>query len=248
MVVQPVSAKRPRVAGSRLSRRNGSASRRRLLALFAAGCGLAIVWAAFELGQVRAGYNRFSAQEQEQELRSQLLEAQRDNGRLREQMAALETNAKVEAESYRQVEARLSGLQDQIQSQSEDLAFYRGIVSVDEKAGLRVQDFELSRVRGEGEYTLRLVLAQALRNDKRISGAVDLAIEGTKDGETAVLGMSELSPAPRLEFSFRYFENLESLLTIPPGFEPARVIVTLKPKGQGGAEVEKAFDWAVGPD
>ena len=248
MVVESVSAKRPRINDPRLSTRHGAAFRRRLLALFAAACGLAIVWAAFELGQVRAGYNRFSAQAQEQELRSQLLEAQRDNGRLREQLSALETNSKVEAESYRQVEARLGELQAQIQSQSEDLAFYRGIVSVDEKAGLRVQDFELSRAGGEGEYTLRLVLAQALRNDKRISGTVDLAIEGARDGEAAVLGMSELSLKSGLDFSFRYFENLESLLTIPPGFEPARVIVTLRPKGQSGAAVEKAFDWSFGAE
>ena len=165
-----MAAKRPRVARpGRLGARRSS-GRRYVLAL-ALIVGLGTAWGAYELGQSRAGHNRFAAQARERELRDQLIDLQAEADRLREQVALLETDARIKGEAYRRLETDLVALQDQIQSQSEDLAFYQGIVSVDEKEGLRVQDLVVASRPEEGAYTLSLVLAQALRKDRRISGS-----------------------------------------------------------------------------
>lgn len=214
-------------------------------------CALIVIWVAYELGQIRAGHNGFEARKRFSELQGQIDNARADNEDLRRQVAILETGKKIDVEAYRQVEQRLAELQDEILGQQEDLAFYRGIVA-DQQAGLRVQDLELLAGGDEKSFSLRLVLAQAMRASQRISGSVELQVEGTRAGETLMLGLSELGVIEEQRqslsgFSFRYFQNLEVDLMLPEGFVPARVIVTLTPKGKRAKPVEKIFAWAVRP-
>jgi hypothetical protein len=207
-----------------------------------------ILWIAFELGQIRAGHNSFQASEDYREIQT-ILDQERDDARsLRERIAQLETDRKIDDEAYAQVEAQLESLEAQILAQQEDLEFYRGIVA-DQKTGVRVQDFALWPGDGPMSYGMRLVLAQAIRAGSRISGSVELEIEGIQDSEPRTLSLRDLladgGPKSRLDFSFRYFQNLEAVLVLPDGFAPARVNVRLRPKGKSSESVEKSFDWAV---
>ncbi len=219
----------------------------RALAVVAVLAGLALIGVAYELGLRNAGYNRLAAGRREAGLRSQLLKQQSADKELRERIASLETAALVKAEAYRQVEGRLEELQARIQQQSEQLAFYQGIVGADQQAGLRVQDLEVLADEQPGTFSLRLVLAQALRSDRRISGRVELVVQGQQDGVPTSLSLAELTPdhTEKLHFSFRYFQNLTARLSMPEGFSPARVTVRLVPRGAKRKDVEKSFDWPV---
>lgn len=212
--------------------------------------GIGMIWAAFELGQFRAGFNRLDAQTRESELSRELTQREAAIEKLREQIALLETDARIKQQSYLQLETELQSLQARVQSQAEDIAFYQRVVAVDEKEGLRVQDLQVSRGPEGGAYVLRLVLAQALRNDRRISGSLDLELEGRQDGAPSSLALTDLTTDSqgRLDFSFRYFQNLESELRVPEGFIPERVKVTLKPKGKKGKPVEQSFAWLLQSD
>lgn len=207
--------------------------------------GVAIALSAYELGQARAGFLRAEAEDRERRLREQLLERDDQLARLREQALMLETTEKINAEAYRQVEARLVELQSRIQSQAEDLAFYRGIVSSDVQQGLRVQNLELAGGGGEAGVSLKLVLAQGLRSDSRVVGTVEVDVEGDHDGAPRTLTLAELTDdgTARLEFSFRYFQNLETRLRLPDGFAPSRINVRLRPRGKGVDAVDASFDW-----
>ncbi len=212
-------------------------------------CGLVVTWVVFELGQIRAGHNGFEARLRYSALEEQFAEVRALNDVLRGKIALLETGQKIDEEAYSQVEQRLAELQDEILVQREDLAFYRGIVA-DQQAGLRVQDLELLAGADETSFSMRLVLAQAMRASRRISGSVDLKIEGVSGGESLILGLAELGVAAEqrksmVGFSFRYFQNLEVDLVLPEGFIPARVIVKLTPKGKQAKTVERVFTWAV---
>lgn len=219
------------------------------LALAVLLIGLALVWTAYELGRSRAGYSRFDAQQRESALQNELLASQAETAELRERLALVETNGKIKEEAYRQVEERLADLQARIQQQSEDLAFYRGIVSADQQSGLRVQDLNVQAGPDPGAYSVRLVLAQALRNDKRITGKMELVVEGEQAGQPQALNLKELtgSSAASMNFGFRYFQNLQADVTIPEDFVPARVTIRLRPSGSSGKDVEESFDWVVTP-
>jgi hypothetical protein len=213
--------------------------------------GLVLLLLAYELGQMRAGHNRLMAGQRYGELKMVLTEAQDTNRELRDKIAILETNEKVKAEGYRRVEDRLAELQTKILAQQEDLAFYRGIVSSDQQSGLRIQDFDLTLSPDKKSYVLRLVLAQALRNDRQVSGKVDLSVEGIRDGESVTLDLEELSGGSQrkdpLSFSFKYFQSLQAYMVLPDGFAPNRVIVKLIPKSKSDKAIEKIFEWSAQP-
>ena len=179
---------RKRLKSGRGIRRPGEQSAlSRAIPWIALGLGLVLVWGAFELGQINAGHSRLAAIQRESALRSELLTSRQEVKALRERIAVLETGAKVSAEAYRQVEDQLAGLQARIQQQSEDIAFYRGIVGADQQAGLRVQNLEVVEAGEPGAYSLRMVLrsrrtrgrgsAGGQRAEPRLGGADQWAVQ-----------------------------------------------------------------------
>ena len=200
-------------------------------------------------GQSRAGFNRIQAVRQLAALRDELSEQEANNHALRAKIAMLDTAAKIDSEAYRRVEAALVDLQTKILDQQEDIAFYRGIVSPDDTAGLRIQNFSLSRAIGPQTFNMQLVLAQAFRSGRQVAGHVELSVDGMRQGEAVRLGLRDLladeAPPSRLNFSFRYFQDLTVELVLPRGFAPQRVIVRITPEGKSAKTVEESFDWVV---
>lgn len=251
MVAQGMGSESPRI---KLGRGKpiiaGPSHRTEIFAVIGVCAGLAIVWTVFEIGQMRAGHNAREAQNNHTQMEHELQAAREENESLRQTIALLETDTKIDAEAYQQVEAQLAGLQSEILKQQEDLAFYRGIVA-DQESGVRIQDIQLFSGANEFSYSMRLVLAQAMRATRRITGFVEVNVEGMRNGEPLTLGLGELATETggnsRLNFSFRYFQNLQANLVLPEGFAPARVTVKLTPKGNSAKPVEKSFDWVAKP-
>lgn len=222
---------------------------RKLLLLFVVA-GLVLVAALFyELGQSRAGFSRISAIEDSERLQAQNRELVRENKRLSEKLAVLETAAKIDKAAYSKVEAELVDLQARILEQQENIEFYKGIVNENDGAGLRIQDFSVSQGFGEREFDLRLVLAQAFRSTRQVSGQVEVVVEGIREGEAVRLKLGELAAredaGDRISYSFKYFQDLKAEVVIPPDFAPERVHVIVHPSGGKAKTVEDIFVWEV---
>jgi len=204
---------------------------------------------AYEFGLSRAGFSRVEALKATTELEERNQQLQQQNKEFSERVAILETAEKVDKEAYSQVEIRLQELQGQILQQQEDIEFYKGIVNENDGTGLRIQDFQVSAGVGPGRYELRLVLAQAFRSTRQVAGKVEMVVEGMRDGEVARLGLSELadpaageSPAS-LDYAFKYFQDMKAEVVLPAGFEPERIRVVVRPKGNSSKTVEDIFVW-----
>jgi hypothetical protein len=231
---------------SRLIIRRHSPRRTLIIAALAAVI-IALLVASYELGQWRAGFNRAEHARLQTAYERDMETAGGEIGVYRDRLARLETASKVDREAYRRVEAELLELQTRISQQEEDLAFYRGIVSPAEgEAGLRVQQFELRGGPDTG-YNLRLVLAQALQNDKDVKGQVQLSVVGRQGGQAVTLGPGEIAASGNQDFSFRYFQELRADFSLPEGFEPEQVLVSVRPRGRGRERVEATFDWRLTP-
>ena len=135
-----------------------------LLWVLAAVAMIGLGFGLYLAGQSRAGFNRIQVASQLASLRKKLGEQEAENHALRAKIAILDTGAKIDSEAYRQVETALVDLQTKILDQQEDIAFYRGIVSLDDTAGLRIQNFRMSRAIGPRTFNMQLVLAQAFRS------------------------------------------------------------------------------------
>lgn len=203
----------------------------------------------FEYGRISAGYDIVEAGNISQAYEDRITQLEDNIVDLKQTIAILETNREVDRESYREVEESLSGLQVKIQEQRDAIAFYRGIVSPsDGNSGLRVQDLSFSRGKAEREFNVRLVLVQAMKHDRKVSGDVNLSIVGDQNGTETTYAFSQLIPkdADRSwAFSFRYFQNFDRQLVLPDGFTPERITVEVRSKTRSISSIEESFAWAT---
>lgn len=208
---------------------------------------LFLLLAAFEFGQMRAGYNAVDAQGDQLRLRSRIRALQKENRAAAEQLARLQTDARIDREAYSQVEEQLADLQGKIIEQQEELAFYRGIVGGPGKGGLRVQDFSLSSL-PSGAVRLRFVLTRVERAGQQVRGQAQVRVEGVRDGRVVSLDLASLvrsNGSRSLTFDFRYFQDIEAELQIPAGFTPQRVIIRVLPTTAGLRSSVESFPWSV---
>lgn len=201
----------------------------------------------FEFGRIQAGYDTVSVTEERQAFNDHIDKLENEIIGLNEHITLLVTHRNIDREAYTQVEASLTELQAKIQEQQDAIAFYRGIVSpADGKSGLRVQDFRLSRGNAEREYTIRLVLVQAMKHDRKVSGNVKLSIAGVENGMEKSYNYSELLPEEgerKWAFSFRYFQDFDRQVVLPDGFTPERITVQVESKTRSIASIEESYTW-----
>lgn len=205
-------------------------------------------WALFEYGRFSAGYDSIEANEEHDILLKRVDELESDIEDLREQKAVLERAAQIERKAYDELDTTLKVLQAEIIELKGELAFYRGIVSPKNAAhGLHLQRFRIEPNGKPNGFRYKVILTQVLKNDRYARGAVQIRIQGLQGKEPKVLNLPDVTEktVKELDYRFRYFQNMEGEITLPSGFTPERVTVTVVPKNSGNNQgsIEKTFDW-----
>lgn len=135
--------------------------------------------------------------------------------------------------------------QDEIAGLRADLAFYRRLGGASGSQNpLAVHYLELQSTQSPRVYRMIFTLTQNLRWAAVISGQVELGVDGIANGTARHLTEKQLlaeSAAP-LKFQFKYFQQLERLITLPEGFEPSRLTIRLKSRSLR-ADVEQSMEW-----
>lgn len=210
---------------------------------------LASCYLVFELGRHQAGYSLLDHRREAAQQREQIGAQAQTIDELRRELAIVETSRNIDRETYSRLERTLMELEARLQSQEEELAFYRGIIQpADGESGLRVQSVEAVPGNGEQRYVLRIVLMQTIAHNRRVEGVVKLQIAGVRFGEPETLDLGELTAADEiteLEYDFRYFQGLEQELALPDGFDPAAVEIEVRPRSPRGEPLAQTFDWAA---
>jgi hypothetical protein len=135
--------------------------------------------------------------------------------------------------------------QDEIASLQADLAFYRRLGGASgSQAPLAVHYLELQTTQSPRVYRMIFTLTQNLRWAAVISGQVQLGLDGILNGTATHLTQEQLlaESARPLTFKFKYFQQLERLITLPEGFEADRLTVRLR-SGVLREPVEKSMAW-----
>jgi hypothetical protein len=220
---------------------------RAVFVMMIVGCGYLV----FEFGRIQANYNIVDVTKERQAYEGRIAALEDDIVGLKQEVALLETHRDIDREAYKDVEASLMALQAKIQEQKDAIAFYRGIVSpADGTAGLRVQDFRLTRGQAERAYNIHLVLVQSLKHDRKVSGDVSLTVAGEENGAAATYGFAQLLPeesSSSWPFSFRYFQDFEREIVLPDGFTPEKITIEVQSKTRSITSIEESYSWTTTP-
>ena len=205
-------------------------------------------WVLFERGKSFAASQLDELTRQRGELAKRVAELQKTNLSLREQAVLSQRSSEIDRHASLDVRREFAGLQEELLELRKELDFYRGIVSPgdDAKPGLRIQRFQLEPAMESGSVFYRLTLTQVSRNERYVRGVIEMEVEGLEDGKHKVLLFNKLAEgnSKALKYKFRYFQNIEGEIWIPPEFEPEKVRVLLKPQGKGQPPaIEEIMDW-----
>lgn len=204
-------------------------------------------WFGYVQGQRHAGHDAAAEASQRDVIEGQAEQLEFDNKRLNAKVAELEMARRLDRDAYGQIERTLGDLQSQLSRQSDDLAFYRSIVSpVDGIQGLRIQRFEVLPGDEPRQVQLKLTLVQAMRHESVVSGLAQITLLGMKDDAPARFSVGELLGKPRaqLPFSFRYFQTIEQTVVLPEGFQAFETDVEVQ-SSKLRAPVRQTFPWKV---
>ncbi|NOR19070.1 MAG: hypothetical protein GQ538_03170 [Xanthomonadales bacterium] len=160
------------------------------------------------------------------------------------------TVAEREADVVRGANAILRGSerqrQDEMANLQADLAFYRRLGGANgTQAPLAVHYLELQSTQSPRVYRIIFTLTQNLRWAAVVSGQIHLGVDGIRNGVAQHLTEELLlaESAEPLKFQFKYFQQLERLITLPEGFEASQLTIRLR-TGSLRAAVEQSMEWS----
>lgn len=163
--------------------------------------------------------------------------------RSRDRATVLNRSDQVSRAANQELQSLLAERDEEIAQLRADLAFYERLVgNSSQRQGLTVHSLALDPGPG-GAWNYTLTLTQNLKKAKVSKGEVTLRIDGVRAGKLASLRWDDLlqdAKAEPLDFAFKYFQQLEGSVMVPPDFIPHRVWVLVK--SDSGA-VEQSFPW-----
>lgn len=186
------------------------------------------------------------------EARKELSRAQRkldhqaeELDQLKQQVATLKRSDQISRSANAELQATLAEREEQVAGLRADVDFYERLVgSTGKRHGLNVHEAVFAAEAG-GTWHYTVTLTQNINRGGITQGQMRLAVDGVRGGKLASVKWEELLQkpgAPGNPFSFRYFQQIEGSVMLPPGFTPQRVRVSVNAQGSG---VEQTFDWTT---
>jgi hypothetical protein len=212
-----------------------------LIALFA-------VYVVYELGRYNAGYDRQAVAQQRTELEVKIEHLEKDNREMRTQLAELDTFRVGRAREQAELAKSMGELQAQVAQQSQELAFYRGVVAQGAASiGIKIEQVRITATEHPGVYSVHLSLLRSGRADTDALGSLLLGLDGAANGEAKSLDFAALTAGRvhELHYNFRYFQDFDQELTVPPTFKPEQLVMELHSSKKDVPPLSQSFVWTV---
>jgi hypothetical protein len=165
---------------------------------------------------------------------------------LQQDVATLKRSDQISRQANTELQGTLAERDEEIASLRADIAFYERFVGATaQRRGLSVHELALEPQRDPQVWHFVATLTQNLNRGAVNRGRLLLSVEASDGGRMHKLAWGELRQqrnAPGIEYSFKYFQQVEGDLLLPAGVKPVRVIARLVPAS--GAAVEQSFTWS----
>jgi hypothetical protein len=208
------------------------------------------VYGMFEFGRFRGGYDVVAGLRQRAELRSEISAQESTISELRAKVALLESSTVGQTREREEVQRTIGDLQAQVARANQELAFFRGIVTQNaNSAEVKIQQARMVATATANKFRILVTLVQPMKPDSVVGGVVVLSVDGEVDGKPGRADFATLSGGKRREipFTFRYLENIEEEITVPPGMKPEQLLVEVRSSRRGSAPVQQSYVWSVDP-
>jgi hypothetical protein len=208
--------------------------------------GVFALYVVYELGRYNAGYDRQAVAQQRTGLEVQIEHLEKANREMRTRLAELDTVGVGRAREQAEVARTMGDLQAQVARQSQELAFYRGVVAQGATTiGVKIEQLRITAGQHPATYIVHMSLVRSGRADAPATGRVELSLDGTVAEGARTLDLAALTAGRQreLRYNFHYLESFDQELTVPPSFKPERLNVEVS-SGRL-APLSQTFLWSV---
>ncbi len=126
-----------------------------------------------------------------------------------------------------------------------ELAFYRSVMAPENNVdGVAINSLELQPKPLPQQFRAKLILTQLKKRKQQLAGYAALTLKGIKDGKDVEIPLASINNGAKLEFSFRYFQVIETDISLPEAFELQQIavkVVVPKSRWSNGGETEQSF-------
>jgi hypothetical protein len=210
--------------------------------------GLFALYVVYELGRYDAGYDRQAVAQQRTELEVRIEHLQKDNREMRTQLAELDTVRVGRAHEQAEVAKAMGELQAQVAQQSQELAFYRGVVAQGAASlGIKVEQLHITAAERPGTFNVHFSLVRSGRVETDASGSFVMSLDGSAGGAAKSLDFAALTGGRthELRYIFRYFQDYDQQLTVPADFKPEQLQIEVRSNKKDVAPLSQSFLWTV---
>lgn len=209
------------------------------------------LYVIYELGRYNAGYDRLAVAQQRTEQEVQIERLEKTNHELRTKLAELDTIRIGRAREQAEVARTIGDLQAQVARESQELAFYRGVVSQGAaEIGVKVGQVRVSAGKKTGQFTVHVALVRSGRPDNVVTGTLSLMIDGAggkSDDTTLELATLTQGKQRELPFNFRFYQNFDQEIVIPANFKPEHLAVEVHSSRKDISPLVQTFMWSPEP-
>ncbi len=206
------------------------------------------LYVMYELGRYDAGYDRQAVAQQRTELEVRMEHLENTNRELRTKLAELDTIRVGRAREQAEVARTMGDLQAQVARESQELAFYRGVVAQGATSvGVKIEQLRITLGPHPSSYIAHMSLVRSGRADSPATGSIALSLDGSTTEGARTLDLATLTAGKQreLRYNFHYLESFDPELAVPAGFRPERLNVEVRSSRHDAAPLSQTFLWSV---
>jgi hypothetical protein len=206
--------------------------------------GSLVLYVTYEFGRYNGSYDRLVVSQQRSELDVQIERLQAANRQLRTQLAELDTIRIGHQREQAEVARTIGDLQAQVARESQELAFYRGVMAkAPTELGVRLGEVHIARGKKPNLYVVHVPLLRTGRPDNTVQGTLTLHVDSDQG---KVLDLTDLTDGKKkdLPYNFRYYANIDQEITLPDGFKPLHLGVDIRSVEKDAPPLAQTFVWS----
>jgi hypothetical protein len=206
-----------------------------------------VLYVVYELGRYNGSYDHLAVSQERSEYEAQIERLEAANRQLRTQLAELDTIKVGHQREQAEVARTIGDLQAQVARESQELAFYRGVMAkAPIELGVRLGEVRVTRSKRPGSFIVHVSLLRSGRPDNTVSGTLTLHVDS--DAGT-VMDLQQLTGGKLkdLPFDFRYYKTIDQEVILPDGFKPQHLGIDLRSSQRDAPPLTQTMVWNVVP-
>jgi hypothetical protein len=186
---------------------------------------IGILLLAFYLGYVFADRSNSGLGQDVKVMRQSVENLTRENQSLNSQINTMKIALDVARLTQQESQTALQDAASREIALKQELAFFQRVMAPElTQDGFVVERLAVTATQSTNNYAVSMVLLQHENIKDIIKGDLDIEISGSLDGKPKTYALSELQDEPKtpLKFGFKYFQVIETTITLPANFIPEK--------------------------